>query len=78
MTNDLMLELVREDRSAQTIHNVISFTINDYGFYDVVVDMMMSLGEITTNHAVNIIPYPIAEYEKLSERERYDLYNIFK
>ena len=39
MNNEEMLELIRSDRPNQIIHKIISFKQNEYGFYNVIVDM---------------------------------------
>lgn len=39
MNNEEMLGKIRLDRPTQVINEVISFTENAYGFYDVKVDM---------------------------------------
>jgi hypothetical protein len=76
--NDKMLALVRADRPKRTIHSVIDFKLNQYGFYDVTVDMQSSFESGTIKHTTWVIPYPYSEYEKLPENIRTDLYSIFK
>ena len=78
MTNEEMFEKVREDRPHQIIHEVIDFEKNEYGFYDVTVDMQVdgaNLGIIhmpTIRHSRMRLPYPISEYEKLTVKEQFE------
>ena len=72
MTNGEMLEEIRLDRPSQTIHKVISFKKNRYGFYDVKVDMESMFFETKIKHSTVTLPYPFSEYEKLSEKEQFE------
>lgn len=72
MNNEEMLEKVRQDRPKQVIHEVISFKQNEYGFYDVKVDMETMFFESKIKHTKITLPYPHSEYEKLSEKEQLD------
>jgi len=78
MTNEEMLGKVREDRPNQVIHEVIDFERNEYGFYDVRVDMQADSTDLvilkipTIRHAKVKIPYPISEYDKLSMKEQFE------
>ena len=67
-----MLEKIRQDRPNQVIHEVISFKENEYGFYDVKVEMETMFFETKISHAKHTLPYPMSEYEKLSEKEQLD------
>jgi len=70
MTNDEMLNKVRLDRPSLTIHRVKSFKQNNYGFYDVMVDLDTKVFDEIVTHTDLTIPYPAAEYNKLSEFEQ--------
>jgi hypothetical protein len=72
MNNEEMLEKIRQDRPKQVIHEVISFKQNEYGFYDVKVDMETMFFESKIKHTRVTLPYPFSEYEKLSEKEQFD------
>jgi hypothetical protein len=72
MTNEEMLIKIREDWPAQVIHEVFSFKENEYGFYDVEVDKESQFFDTTVLHTRVKLPYPYAEYEKLSEKEKLD------
>lgn len=72
MNNEEMLEKIRQDRPKQVIHEVISFKQNEYGFYDVNVDMETMFFESKIKHTRVTLPYPYSEYEKLSEKEQFD------
>jgi hypothetical protein len=39
MTKEELLILIRTDRPEQVINEIKSFSINEFGFYDVIVDM---------------------------------------
>lgn len=71
-TNDEMLELLRKERPNQVIHEVISFKKNDYGFYDVEVDMESMFLETKVLHTKCRLPYPYKSYEKMSEKKKMD------
>lgn len=66
-TNEEMLELIREDRPAQTIHEVTSFRKNDLGFYDVNVYMKGDFMGTIVNRIKFRLPYPISAYKSLPE-----------
>jgi len=72
MTQEEMLEKVRMDRPTQVINEVISFKENEYGFYDVKVDMETMFFESKILHAKHTLPYPMSEYEKLSEKDQFE------
>ena len=72
MTNEEMLEKVRRDRPNQVIHEVIDFEINNFGFYDVRVDMETLVMDTKIKHCVTNIPYPLSEYNKLSNGQQFD------
>jgi hypothetical protein len=72
MNKEELLEKVRQDRPKQVIHEVISFKQNEYGFYDVKVDMETMFFESKIKHNRVTLPYPHSEYEKLSEKEQLD------
>jgi hypothetical protein len=74
--NQEMMKLLHEERPNQIIHEVISFELNEYGFYDVRVDMQLDGGDNgifvmpTIKHVKKKLPYPYSEYEKLSENQK--------
>ena len=72
MTNDDMLGKIRCDRPNQVIHEVIGFEKNKHGFYDVNVDMQTMIIDTIIKHCVTFIPYPISEYNKLSNGQQFD------
>jgi hypothetical protein len=72
MNNEEMLEKIRQDRPKQVIHEVISFKQNEYGFYDVKVDMETMFFESKIKHTKVTLPYPHSEYEKLTQKEQFD------
>ena len=68
--NDEMLIKIRQDRPDQVIHEVLDVKENSYGFYNVKVDMETYFFETKIRHCHTTLPYPIAEYEKLSSIEQ--------
>jgi hypothetical protein len=72
MNQEEMLEKIRQDRPTQVINEVISFKENEYGFYDVKVDMETMFFESKILHAKHTLPYPTSEYEKLSEKDQFE------
>ena len=72
MKNNEMLEKVRKDRPHQVIHEVIGFEKNKYGFYDVKVDMETMFIDTKIKHCVGNIPYPVSEYNKLTNGQQFD------
>ena len=70
MNKKEMLEKVRKDRPNQVIHEVIDFKKNKLGFYTVEVDMEVMFLNTKVLHAVHKIPYPISEYNNLTESEQ--------
>ena len=70
MGKDVLLENIRLDRPTQVINEVISFRYNEYGFYDVKVDMESMFFDTKILHHYITLPYPFSEYEKLSEIEQ--------
>lgn len=78
MTNDKMLMLIRAERPTQVIHEVFSFKKNKFNFYSVTVDMESYFPNFFENtpptkilHGRFIIPYPVAEYLKLSKAQQF-------
>ena len=78
-TNEEMLDAVRKDRPEQIINKVTKFRLNKYGFYDVKVDMEEDFFETKILYVHRILPYPISEYVKLSDKEQmqYRWNNLF-
>lgn len=72
MSNEEMLEKIRLERPKQVIHEVISFSKNEYGFYDVMVDMQQKVFQTTILHVKAKLPYPYSEFKKLSEKEQFE------
>jgi hypothetical protein len=72
MDNEEILEKIRLDRPNQVIHKVISFEENEYGFYDVKVDMETMFFSTKVKHTHVTLPYPLSEYEKLSETVQFE------
>jgi len=72
MTNEEMLSKLREERPNQVIHEVVSFKENDYGFYDVNVDMESDFLGTKVLHTQSKLPYPVSGYNKLSDKEQLD------
>ena len=76
MTNEEMLIEIRKDRPAQVIHEVNSFELNAYGFYDVKVDMEVPGGDNgifvmpTVKHVKMKLPYPYKEFRKLTDHQQ--------
>ena len=70
MSNEEMLKKIRLDRPSQVINAVLSFKLNEYGFYDVKVDMESMFFTTKTKHFINILPYPLSEYAKLSKNDK--------
>jgi|LakMenEpi03Aug12_release.lakeMendotaPanAssembly.Ray.scaffolds.fasta_scaffold255667_3 hypothetical protein len=70
--NTEMLQKIRKERPNQVIHQVISFKENEYGFYDVKVDMESMFFESKIKHTKCTLPYPFSEYEKLSEKDQFE------
>ena len=70
--NTEMLSKIRLDRPDQVIHEVISFKKNEYGFYDVIVDMESMFFTTKIKHTKTTLPYPLSGYEKLSEKEQFN------
>lgn len=68
--NARMLDAIRAERPDQIIHKVIDFKKNDYGFYNVKVDMENNFFNYFVMHVHAILPYPIEDYRKLSEHEQ--------
>jgi hypothetical protein len=71
MNNEEMLNKIRLDRPNQVIHEVISFKENEYGFYNVKVDMESMFFDTKIKHSKATLPYPFSEYEKLSEKDQF-------
>lgn len=72
MTNEEMLIELRKENPNWVIHEVLSFKENDYGFYDVKVDMESMFLGTKVLHTKTKLPYPMKKYEKLSEKRKLD------
>jgi len=70
MSNQEILEKIRIDRPNQVIHEVLSFNKNEFGFYDVEVDMESMFFQTKILHSKITLPYPLSEYEKLSDKQK--------
>lgn len=64
MTNEKMLELIRLERPSQVINKVNSFSLNEFGYYDVMVDMKSPF--LNINHHNTKIVYPLDVYFKIN------------
>lgn len=71
-TNEEILEKLRLDRPNQVIHEVLSVEKNEYGFYNVMVDMETMFFETKIKHHKQVLPYPFSEYIKLNEQQKLD------
>lgn len=84
MTKEELLIKIREDRPNQVINEVINFNLNDFGFYDVDVDMQVQFFETRILHHKMTIPYPLQSYLNLTPEQskllykRYFNYGYFK
>ena len=67
-----LLKKIRLDRPTQVIHSIIKSKKNKFGFYDVKVDMEGEMMGTKINHFKVTLPYPYAEYVKLSEQDQED------
>ena len=72
MTNEDILTILREERPNSVIHEVKSFNLNEYGFYDVEVDMEHMFFDTKILHTNQKLPYPYAEYDKLTNKQQLD------
>jgi hypothetical protein len=78
-TNEEMLEYIRRERPEQTIHEVLSFKLNEHGFYDVWVDMQVKINfsdieespMTTIKHAKFMLPYPMWKYKRMSRGDQF-------
>ena len=61
-SNEEILEKLRLDRPNQIIHEVLSFEKNEYGFYNVRVDMETMFFETKIKHHKQVLPYPFSDY----------------
>lgn len=69
-TNEEMLNKMSEERPHDTIHEVLSFEKNKFGFYNVLVDIQSSFFGCLVEHTKMTLAYPFAEFNKLSEEEK--------
>lgn len=67
MTKNEILEKIRAERPTQNIHEVLSFNKNEYGFFDVLVDMETSFCGVTIAHSKQHIPYPLKKFQELDD-----------
>lgn len=70
MDNEKLLELIRLERPNQKIHEVTSFKENEYGFYDVYVNMEGNLNGIIVRYLNAVLPYPLEKYMSLPEKNK--------
>lgn len=70
MNKNEMLKKIQLDRPTQVIHKVLSFKENEYGFYNVTVDMENIFFSTRISHVKCTLPYPIKKYENLSENDQ--------
>lgn len=70
MTNEEILNLVRTDRPDQVIHKVIDFKPSNFGLIEVMVDMEGMFFFTKVKHVHMKIPYPLANYLKLSDAQQ--------
>ncbi|MCK9430047.1 MAG: hypothetical protein M0R17_08595 [Candidatus Omnitrophica bacterium] len=69
-SNEYLLEKLRLEHPLQVINKIISVKENTFGFYDVGVDMESMFFDTKILHTIVYLPYPITEYEKLSQHEQ--------
>jgi hypothetical protein len=69
-TNSEMLNLIRAERPNQVINEVLSFKINEHGFYDAIVDMQLEIFGTTIKHTKQRLAYPIAKLLALAVEEQ--------
>ena len=72
MKKEMMLENLQKERPLQVIHKVLGINENEYGFFDVNVDMEINFFGTIIRHVHQVLPYPYAEYEKLNEKQKLD------
>lgn len=65
-----MLSEIRLDYPELTINNVFSFNLNEYGFYDVEVEVSRKVMSDNTITFKIILAYPFLKYVELNEKER--------
>lgn len=70
MDNEKLLELIRLERPNQKIHEVISFKENEYGFYDVYVNMEGNFNGVIVRYLNAVLPYPLEKYMSLPEKNK--------
>ena len=75
MDNKEMLEKIKQDRKNNLINEVISYKENEYGFYDVNVDMQSDFFGTKVLHSRCTLPYPYDKFEKLSSKEKSEWQN---
>jgi hypothetical protein len=68
LSNEIMLEKIREDRPNQVINEVISFKENQHGFYEVEVDMQTMFFDTKILHTRTVLPYPLSKYHELCDK----------
>ena len=66
-----ILRLIRLDRAARTIHQVVSFEKNEFGFYNVNVDMEGQFLGTKVLHVKATLPYPMLEFDKLNSVDQF-------
>ena len=78
ISNEEMLECLRSERGSQVIHEVLDIKMNQYGFYDVYVNMenrifIPTMGiDTTVKNCKHTLPYPMEAYKKLTEQQQLD------
>lgn len=71
MNKEEILNNIRLERPDQVINKIISIEKNNYGFYNVKVDMEGHFFETTISSIKITLPYPNSEYLKLSKEEKF-------
>jgi len=66
---ELMLYAIRKERPLQTIHQVIHIEKNEYGFYDVYVNMESDFMGTKVKNTDAKLPYPLSKFLLLSDSE---------
>lgn len=70
MNKQELLNKIREERPHQVINDVLMIQYNEYGFYDVDVDMQSQFFETTILHTHVTLPFPLEKYRMLTDEQK--------
>lgn len=67
-----LLQKIRFERPEEQINNIKFIQLNEFGFYNVTVNMAVNYFNQKTINKDVVLPYPLTSFEKLPNNKRFE------